>query len=545
MAAPAEPAETSVRNIAGNSSAVAAWTIVSRATGFLRIILIAAVLGPTYLGNLFLAINTLPNLALQFLGGSLVATLLIPALVGPVDRGDRAETRRIAGGFLGAALAALGAAAVLAIVAAPLILGAFSLGVEDRSAADGQQRLGWILMALTMPQLPLYGAAIVGQAVMNAHGRFALAAAAPVAENVGVMATMVVVAVWFGTGTDLADVSTGQLMVLGLGSTLAVALHAGVMVWGARRAGTTLVPLAGWRIEPVRRLLRRLLASLGQTSLNSLRVFAMLGVANTVPAGVVALQFAFNFLWLPVQVGGKPISLTLLPELSRLDAAGRRQAFRDEYARGVTLVAFLTVPAAAAYLALAGPLGEVVSFGEMTGSAGPALVAAAIAGLAAAVLGESAFQIATYASYARHDARSPFLTNIAGTLVSLACLPVALLLEDDEAVLLAVGLSFSAGSAVAAVGLSRMLGRSLPAPRVRSSASLVRTFAASALMLVPAYGVCTLVSRGLAAPLGDIAGLAAAAVVGIATFLGLQRLWRSPELHYFLAGLRRSRVPTA
>ena len=545
MAAPAEPAESSVRNIAGNSSAVAAWTIVSRATGFLRIILIAAVLGPTYLGNLFLAINTLPNLALQFLGGSLVATLLIPALVGPVDRGDRAETRRIAGGFLGAALAALGAAAVLAIVAAPLILGAFSLGVEERSAAHDQQRLGWILMALTMPQLPLYGAAIVGQAVMNAHGRFALAAAAPVAENVGVMITMVVVAVWFGTGTDLADVSTAQLVVLGAGSTLAVALHAGVMAWGARRVGTTLVPLAGWRIEPVRRLLRRLLASLGQTSLNSLRVFAMLGVANTVPAGVVALQFAFNFLWLPVQVGGKPISLTLLPELSRLDAAGRKQAFRDEYARGVTLVAFLTVPAAAAYLALAGPLGEVVSFGEMTGSAGPALVAAAIAGLAAAVLGESAFQIATYASYARHDARSPFLTNIFGTLVSLACLPVALLLEDDEAVLLAVGLSFSAGSAVAAVGLSRMLGRSLPAPRYHGSASLLRTFAASVLMLLPAYGVYALVSSGLEAPLGDILGLTAAAVVGIATFLGLQRLWRSPELGYFLAGLRRSRVPTA
>ena len=271
----------------------------------------------------------------------------------------------------------------------------------------------------------------------------------------------------------------------------------------------------------------------------------MLGVANTVPAGVVALQFAFNFLWLPVQVGGKPISLTLLPELSRLDEAGRRQAFRDEYARGVTLVAFLTVPAAAAYLVLAGPLGEVVSFGEMTGSAGPALVAAAIAGLAAAVIGESAFQFATYASYARHDARSPFVTNVAGTLVSLACLPVALILDGAEAVLLAVGLSFSAGSAVAAVGLSRRLRRRLPPPRYQGSASLLRTAAASALMCVPAYVVCTLISRQFDAPLGEGIGLAAAAVVGIATFLGLQRLWRSPELRYLMAGFRRSGVPSA
>ena len=545
MSLPAEADGAEVRNIAGSSSAVAAWTIVSRITGFLRIVLIAAVLGPTYLGNLFLAINTLPNLALQFLGGSLVATLLIPSLVGPIDRGERGEARRIAGGFLGAALVALGAAALVAVAAAPLILDAFSLGVADRSAAADQQRLGWILMALTMPQLPLYGVAIIGGAVMNAHGRFALAAAAPVAENVGVMVTMVAVAVWFGTGADVANASTGQLVVLGLGSTLAVALHAGVMAWGARRAGTALVPLAGWRIPPVRALLRRLTASLGQTSLNSLRVFAMLGVANTVPAGVVALQFAFNFLWLPVQVGGKPISLTLLPELSRLESAGRRQAFRDEYARGVTLVAFLTVPAAAAYLALAGPLGEVVSFGEMTGSAGPALVAAAIAGLAPAVIGESAFTLATYASYARHDARSPFVTSIAGTVVSLACLPVALVLENDDAVLLAVGLSFSAGSAVAAIWLSLMLGRRLPAPRLRTAASLARTLAASALMLLPAYGVWALVSGPVDGRVGDIVGLAAAAAVGIACFLGLQRLWRSPELSYFLAGFRRSEVPSA
>lgn len=541
MTAPADPAASPVRNIAANSSAVAAWTIVSRITGFLRIILIAAVLGPTYLGNLFLAINSLPNLALQFLGGSLVGGLLIPELVQSIDRGDRDETDRVAGGFLGAALAALGAAGVLAVAAAPLILGLLSLGVDDRGAAADQQRLGWILMALTMPQLALYGAAIIGGAVMNAHGRFALAAAAPVAENVGVMATMVVVAIWFGTGTDLAAVSTAELLVLGVGSTLAVAAHAGVMICGARRAGTRLAPSRGWRIEPVRRLLRRMTASLGQTSLNALRVFAMLAVANTVPAGVVALQFALNFLWLPVQVGGRPIALTLLPELSRLDAAGRRQAFRDEYGRGIALIGFFTLPAAAAYLALAGPLGEAVSFGEMTGSAGPSLVTACVAGLAVAVVGESAFQLATYTSYARHDARSPLVASVTGTLVSLACLPVALSLEDGTAVLLAVGLSFSAGSAVAALGLHRRLRGLLPSTRYEAARSLLRTAGASLAMVLPAYGASAALSSVLGAPAGVILGLGVAAVVGVATFLGLQALLRSPELHYFMAGLRRPR----
>jgi len=523
---------------AGTSTAVAAWTMVSRVTGFARIALIAAVLGPTYVGSLFVAINFLPNLALQLLAGSLIGSLLIPALTPSIHRGDRRETDAMASGFLGTGLVAFSAVAVLAIVAAPVILGVLTIGVGDREVASDQLRSGWLLMALTMPQLPLYGVAIIGAAVMNAHGRFRLAAAAPVAENIGVIATMLAVALVYGTGSDIGSIPTGELLLLGLGSTGAVVLHAGVMLWGARRAGPRMHPRRGWRIPAVRALLRRLTASFGQSGLTSLRFFALLTVANTVPGGVVAFRLVLNFLYLPVQVGAGPVTLTMLPTLSRLHQEGQFQRFRDECTRAVALVCFLTLPAAVAYLVLAGPLAEAMSFGEMAGSSGPGLVAACLAGVALAAVAESAFQLFTSASYARGDARSPFLATAVGTGVTLACLPLAVALDDREA-LLAIGLALSAGAACSAAFLRRRLDARLPPPQQPATPSVLRTLAASAVMAAPAYAGAVAVSDALDGPVGAGLGVAVAAALGIATFVAVQRWWHSPELMFFAGGLRR------
>ncbi len=525
---------------AGNSTAVAAWTMVSRVTGFVRIAIIAAVLGPTYLGSLFLAINVLPNLALQFLGGSLISSLLIRGLTPSIDAGDRDGTDEVAGGFLGATLVGLVAIALIAIAAAPLILALLTVGVDDGSAAADQMRAGWLLIALTMAQLPLYGVAIIGGAVMNAHGRFRLPAFAPVAENVGVIATMLAFVVFYGTGTGIAAISTGELLLLGLGSTGAVALHAGVMWLGARRRGPRMTPRRGWRIAGVRVLLRRLTASVGQSGLSTLRYFAMLTVANTVPGGVVAFQLALNFLFFPVQVGAQPVTLTMLPALSRLHHAGDAQGFRDECTRGLALVFFLTLPAAVAYLVLARPLADAIAFGAMAGSAGPALVAACLTGIALAVVGESALLLFTNASYAREDPRSPLTATALGTVVTLACLPVALTLDGSDA-LLAIGLAHSIGAALGAWLLRRRLDARLPPPGKPATRSVLRTLAASALMAGPAYGGALLVSRAIDGPAGAALGILVATTLGAALFFAVQRHWGSAELTFFAGGLRRLR----
>src|SRR6266498_888880 len=120
---------TSGGGTARDSVTVGTWTIVSRATGVIRVVVIGAVLGPTFFGNTYQLTNSLPNLIyFGFLAGALFPSLLVPALVQHIDRGDASATGRISGGFLGVALAALALLSPIAIVLLPLALQLGGLG---------------------------------------------------------------------------------------------------------------------------------------------------------------------------------------------------------------------------------------------------------------------------------------------------------------------------------------------------------------------------------------------------------------------------------
>src|SRR5438067_1211264 len=109
MAIAIEP-EEQFRAVAAarDSMTVAAWTIVSRATGVIKFAAIGAVLGPTFFGNTYQFTNSLPNLIYYgFLAGSLFSSLLVPALVSHIDAADRRSSERVAGGFLGTTLVLL------------------------------------------------------------------------------------------------------------------------------------------------------------------------------------------------------------------------------------------------------------------------------------------------------------------------------------------------------------------------------------------------------------------------------------------------------
>jgi putative peptidoglycan lipid II flippase len=525
--------------VARNSMAVASWVLVSRVTGFARIATIAAVLGPTYLGNTFQAINQLPNLIIyNLLMGSLFVSLLVPSLVRHVDARDPRGVERVAGALLGMLTLAFLVVAIVGVLAGPLLLRLFALGVRDPAAALAQRRVGWLFLVLLMPQVILYGVATTAIAVMNAHRRFVLASAAPALENLGVIATMVMYGALFGTGTSIERVTLAQVLVLGLGATAAVALHAAAQWWGARRLGVRLLPRAGWRDAEVRQLIGRAVPSLGYAGVRSLRLFAVLVVANGVPGGVIAFQLGLNFLALPLAVGALPVAVAVLPELARLHLAGRLHQFRHQVVRAMALAHFLTVPAAVAFVVLAGRLAHAVSFGEMAAASGMSLIAAALIGLSPSVIGDARFEVALQASYARHDARSPFYSQALCTAIALAGMFVAFMLPPGAGVLLVLGLAISASSLAAGWHLSHRLMRRLPEGSERATPGVLRALAGAGLMVGPVYLATRAISTSSGGRLSSLAGLLAACLVGITVYVALQRLWRSPELRTLLGAVR-------
>ena len=520
---------------------VAAWTIVSRATGVMRFAVIGAVLGPTFFGNTYQFTNSLPNLVyFGFLAGSLFSSLLVPALVGHIgDRNeDRKASERIAGGFLGSALVVLLAVAPIAIVIGPLVLGFGAVGgAPQASEARAEMGLGLVLIVLFIPQIFLYAVVGTATAVMNSRRRFALAAGAPAIENIGTMAVLGAAAVIFGTNTSIDHVNAGEIALLGLGSTGAVALHAAVQWWGARRAGVLLVPRPGWRDPEVRVVVRRAVPSIAQAGLASLQVLVLLMIANRLAGGVVAFQISLNFYYLAIAVGATPVALSLLPRLSRMHLERDTTAFRDTLVRGLALGFLVAIPAAVGYAVLAVPLARTISFGRMASTDGVAMVAAALAALSLAVIGQTVFSILTYASYARKDTRTPLYSMGLQAALCLGLASTALLFHGP-AMLLVLGLALSLSVCAAALHLSIRTWPGLSRRgNERLAPSLARFAAGAAIMAGPAWLVADTVPGWLGRSLGPRLATAAAVVVGAAVFLALQALLRSPELGWIVGGL--------
>jgi capsular exopolysaccharide synthesis family protein len=522
---------------AGDSLTVAAGTMVSRITGLARFAVVGAVLGPTYAGNTYQFTNSMPNLVYYgFLAGALFPSLLIPALVRHIDAGDRRATERVAGGFLGVMLVALLAVSPAAVILGPLALKTAALG-GPHAVSAAEVSVGRLLIVMVLPQMFLYSVVGSAAAVMNAHRRFALAASAPAVENLGTIAVLLVTGAVYGTGRSITDLPAGEVLLLGLGSTAAVTLHASVQWWGARRAGVALLPRLGWRDTEVLAVARRGVPALAQAGLEAFQVLVLLVAANRLPGGIVAFQIAMSFYFLSTALGTTPVALSLMPRLSRMHLDGDTTAFRDTLVRGLALGFFVTIPTGVGYLVLAVPFARAISFGRMDSALGVAMVAGALAALAAAVIAQTAFMIATYASYARKDTRSPLRSMVMQTVVCLSLVSLSLLVHGP-AVLVVLGLAVSGAASAAACHLMARMWRTLDRHGTERLAPSVARFAVGAcIMAGPAWLTATAVSGWL----GPRVGAIAAVLVGAAIFVAVQAWWRAPEVTWLSGGLGQMR----
>jgi len=539
MAAPAADIGLSRPTAAvGDSIVVATWTMVSRVTGFVRVAAIAAVLGPTYLGNAYQLTNNLPNMLYYgLLGGVFASSLLVPALVGPIDSGDRRSCERIAGGVLGLVLAGLVVVIPIALVAAPLLLRWGAVGVASVEVGASQERIARLLLLMLLPQVFLYAVVSCSSAVMHAYRRFALAAAAPAIENVVSIAVLGAVAFWYRDNLSLQNIPTGALLLLGLGTTAAVASHAAIQWYGAWRAGVTLRPSAGWRDGEVRAILRRTGPSVAQATLAALQLLSVLVVANRIAGGVVAYQVAASFFLVPIALTATPVALSLLPRLSRLHSAGEQRLFRDTVVRGLRFAFFLAVPAALTLAILAPVLATAVSFGRMMEERGDLMVASTLLMLAPAIVAESAFLVATYSSYSRGDTRSPLRSMLLKFVVCAAVLALAWTASGPAVVALA-GLAVSAAAVTAATHRICGLLRSLPTGEERMLPAAGRIALAAAVMTIPLWIGARLLGAGMS-QFGALLGATAVWLVATAAYVGVHALLRAPETAWLFDALAR------
>ena len=431
-------------------------TAASRGIGFVRVLVVAAVLGTTYLGNAYQSSNSVSNVLFELIAAGALSAVLVPTFVDLLDhgRGERAE--HLAGRLLGLAVVVLGAVSLIGVLAAPWIAEVLTRGVSDPVKAAQQRDLSTLLLRWFIPQVVLYAFGAVAVAMCYARRRLAVTAIAPIGYTVVTVATMIVFRIVAGPDATV-DLATGPALVLAVGGTLGVAAFVGIPMVAFWRDGFRLVPRLGRHDDDVRRVVRLSGWAVFQHTMIGVLLAAAIVVGNGVKGGTVAYQTAFVFFLAPYAILAQPVLTAVLSDLARESA--HPSAFARSLRWALDNMVKLVVPASAVMLALAYPVMRVVAFGGAARGDGAQLLAAGLASLAVGLVGYSTFLLFARAYYALGDSRTPALVALGSGVAGVAVMVGGSRLWHGGAVVAALGLGHSLAYAVGAVVLGVGLRR--------------------------------------------------------------------------------------
>lgn len=504
---------------------IAVVTALSRLVGFARVLVVAAVLGTTYLGNAFQSANSISNVVFELVAAGALSAVLVPAFVDLLEGGQEHEAEEVAGGVLGIAVALLGSLALIGVLAAPWLAHLLTLGVDESVAADERDLVAFLLVFF-LPQVVLYAGGTVATGVLHAKRRFLAVAAAPMANTLVMVGCLLA----FRAATDGSDsltLSTGERMLLAAAGTGGVIAFTGVLMGACRATGFRLRPRWTGRDPRVVRVLRQ--AGWGVVLHSSAGVLlggAILAGA-AVEGGVVAYQVAWVFFLAPYAIFAQPIQTAILPEWVVEARDDTLERFATSVRWAVERIAVPVLPLAAAMVALAGPAMRLLSFGKATAADGPELLAAAMATLALGLLPYAAFLLLARAFYALNDSKTPGKVALAVAGVGAVVMAVGATLTHGTARIAVIGAAHTVaqvlGSVCLVVLLVRRTGRSVVTPVV----GLMAAISAAAGVVMWLGGQAIVSARSGKA--GDLAAVVAMAALGGVIIAGL----------YAVTGVRR------
>ena len=340
------------------------------------------------------------------LGGVLTATL-VPQFVRHLQRGDDDATSAV---FTVAMLTLLVITA-LGVLLAPVIVEIYTLRVSGPGKA-AQQELATSLLRLFMPQMLFYGLTTLATAILQARKRFAVAAFAPVLNNLVVISIFLALPRLLSRPITVADVRDDDalLLFLGLGTTAGIAVMGLALLPALRAAGVRLRFLPRWRDAAVRSMLRLSGWTVGYVIANQVALWIVLVLANERRGGAFAYLSAYLFLQLPHGLLAVSIMTAAAPELAAAGDASE-QALRHRFSRALRLTLTVLIPAAAVLVALARPIVVALLQRGAFSATDAELVADILVGFAVGLPFFSTYLFSLRAFYSLNDTRTPFLLN--------------------------------------------------------------------------------------------------------------------------------------
>jgi putative peptidoglycan lipid II flippase len=483
---------------------VGGMTLISRVLGFLRDIMIAALLGAGPLADAFFVAFKLPNFLRRLFAEGAFNAGFVPMFARTLEGEGPAVAKAFAEEAQAVLAAVLVPLVILAVALMPWVIIVMAPGFETEGL---RYQASVELSRITFVYILFISLVALYSGVLNSLGQFAAAAAAPIVLNLCLILALLLSGAWLDAPAHALAwgvAAAGLLQFLWL--RLAV-----------RRAG--LAPaFRRPRITPrVRRLFALILPGALGAGVAQINLFADVIFASLLPTGAVSfLYFADRVNQLPLGVIGVAVGTALLPIMARQLRAGEREQALASQNRALEVALLLTVPAALGLAVLSLPVTTVLF---ERGAFGPAETRATAGALAAYVLGLPAYvlvKVLTPGFFAREDTRTPVKIAIV-CLLSNVVLSLSLIwVLAHVGIALATTISAWLNAGLLARGLHRA---GLLQPDARLRRRLPRILGAAAAM-----GALLLLLEPWLAPLHPALALALLIAAGGLGFLLLGQL---------------------
>jgi putative peptidoglycan lipid II flippase len=510
---------------------VASGTALSRITGLLRLVVLGYVLGQTALSDAYLIANETPNIVYDLLLGGLLSATLVPLFSTFVETDDDDATNVI----LTVSVALMGALTIVAVVAAPLIFGLYSVNVSDGVDPDLYRSVGTTLARIFLIQIFFYGLVGLANAFLNSRRRFFAAAWSPILPNVIIIAFLLSLPNPGSADWQLEQVLSNDRLRWTLGATVGIASMAAVLVPAMFATGFRFRPRLEFRHPAVRKLLSLSAWTFGFVVANQVALLVVRNLAEPGSSDASAYINAFTFFVLPHGLLAVSIATTFQPEMSRSVARRDRTGFVDQASLGLRMTALLTIPAGVGIFVLRQPIiGALLQRGEF-GAADADAAQRALAGLALGLGAFSVYMFVLRGFYAHKDTRTPFVINVVENALNIV---LAVVLVDRYGVL-GLGLAFALAYLVSSVWAMQVLSYKVPGFSVRSILASIAPMLLAALVMAEAVWLVTQQVGGNAGSAAAVR-LVVGAIVGVVTYGGVLYVLRVPELDAVRRRLRRS-----
>ncbi|MGW0832167.1 murein biosynthesis integral membrane protein MurJ [Streptomyces prunicolor] len=532
-----------------SSAVMAAGTMVSRLTGFVRSALIVSALGLGLLGDSFQVAYQLPTMIYILTVGGGLNSVFVPQLVRAM-KDDEDGGEAFANRLLTLVVVALGALTALAMFAAPLLVRMLSASVANDPASS---EVAVTFTRYFLPSIFFMGIHVVMGQILNARGRFGAMMWTPVLNNIVIIVTLGMFIWVYGTagssGMTAGNIPPEGQRLLGIGVLLGLVVQSLAMIPYLRETGFRLRLRFDWKGHGLGKaaMLAKWTVLFVLANQAGAMVVTQLSTASGKDSGVLGTGFAAyanaQLIWgLPQAIITVSLMAALLPRISRSAAEGDGGAVRDDISQGLRTTAVAIVPIAFGLLSLGIPMCTLIFGSSGIGSAtnmGFMLMAFALG-----LIPYSVQYVVLRAFYAYEDTRTPFYNTVIVAAVnagaSVACYFVLPARWAVVGMAASYGLAYAIGVGVAWNRLRKRLNGDLDGARV------MRTYARLCIASVPAALLSGAACYGIGHTLGQgVVGSFAALLVGGAVLLGIfyvaARRMRIEELNS-LVGMVRGRL---